>query len=180
MASPDARNNEIGDPVAVEVSLSAEHAPLCSDTVLYRSLTRAGMYLKETVHPGTGNAFTPLAFMRRAPNRETGQKRDAQGFSVTLANGRSRSDVVETEKAYKPKAICSLLVADVEAASGTIVRGEPVSLQVVQDRPDHANIVGLPEVIEEPPTTAEARNAYADAELLGGVLAARAVLVWQK
>lgn len=132
-------------------------------------------------HPATGNHITPLAFMRRGPHPQTGAKRDANGFSVTLKDGRTEAEVIASEMTLKPKAVCALTAGATRSLTGLTTPQEgTVVTDVIQDKPDHANIVGLPEVPEDPPTTDAGRIAFADAEFLGGELAKRVQIVWSK
>ena len=164
-----------------QVPDTAAWPPLAPETVLYRPLTRGGMVSWNRPNPITNNCLTPLAFMRRPPHPETGQRRDVHGFSVTLANGRTENDVVFAELKYDPRAICRLTVGEARSVSGTrLSDGVVVTVEPVQDAADHANLVALPEVLEEPATTEAGRKATADAEFIGGKLAALAEVVWRK
>ena len=114
-----------------------------------------------------GNRPTAQAFMRRGPNPNTQQPRDVAGLSVTLAGRRTEPQVLAEEIAkWNPRGICKILIADVYATSET--------LDVVPDKPTHANITGLPEVPEDPPTTEAGKIGYRNAEFWGGELAMRA------
>ncbi|WP_395091087.1 hypothetical protein [Armatimonas sp.] len=121
-----------------------------------------------------GQRPTPAAFMRRGPRQDTGELRDVAGLSVTLANLRTEQQVVNNEQNNwkNLRGICVIAVTDVMDVSPT--------LDIIPDKPTHANIKGLPEVPEDPPTTDAGKEAYKKAEFFGRELASRARMCWVK
>ena len=81
-------------------------------------------------------AINPPAFMRRPPNPKTGDPRDLDGLSVSLASGGETVD--KLVKRWTCYAVCSLFQSGVES-----IDVEP-RLGVVPDSDVHANITGLP------------------------------------
>lgn len=137
---------------------------LDDDCDTYRALLKPNML--------AGDKVLPPAFMRRQPHPETGQPRDVDGLSVSLRNGRSEQDTAEAAAAEfeRCRAVCKISARSIRAAA-------PGVLDAVQDAPEHANIVGLPERPADL-TTPTGQKIQADAEFLGGELAKRSLIVW--
>jgi hypothetical protein len=113
-------------------------------------------------------------FMRRPPHPETGAERDTKGLSVTLRNGREEETTCRdaAAKMNDIPAVCRIGTGDVRA----VAVAPP--LDVIQDEPDHANIVHLPRVPPADIATDKGKAQRAYAEFIGGELAKQAVVVW--
>lgn len=141
--------------------------PLSPECELYRALLKPSMV--------SGTHVLPPAFMRRPPHPVTGEERDADGLSVSLAAGRDEPTTIraEVERFSRCVAVCRIPVREVRDVETT------PRLDAIQDAEDHANITGLPKMPADV-TTEEGKSAVARAEFLGGELARRATVVWHK
>ncbi len=97
---------------------SEKFVPLSSDAIVYRALIK-----KKWVNEDTGEILPDAFFLRK--------ERGETGISVNIANVCSPEDCAAR---FKCKFVASLQVK--------IVRD--LGLDVVQDKPNHANINGLP------------------------------------
>jgi hypothetical protein len=108
-------------------SMTGEYPPLECSCIVYRALLR-----REHVDPDSGNALA-AAFMRR-------RQVDVEGLSVSLAEQRTAEEVAASFN--RCRAVVSLHVG----------RVRNLSLDVIQDEPDHANITGVPYPDDDPDT----------------------------
>ena len=101
---------------------------LANDCTVYRLLLAGGSFDKKTGKPLSGG-------FKRRPPKPDGTLRDQSGLSVCQSD---TNDVSTLAKRWDPKAIVSLLVGDIRSIK------TPPSLDVIPDKPNHANIVNLP------------------------------------
>jgi hypothetical protein len=120
----------------------------------------------------------PRVFMRRPPTSE-GTERDQKGLSVALAGDRDETTTCTkvAQQFNECKHVCRILCGTVRSLG--IEAPEAAGLDVVQDAVFHANIIGLPSVPPPNIATDEGKFARAKAERIGGLLARKAVVVWQ-
>ncbi len=116
-------------------------APLSCNEIVYRALMKKNWMSEDTgqVRPG--------AFFLRKHRAET-------GLSVNISTVCSPQDCAER---FRCKAVASLHVG----------RIRDLGLDVVQDKPDHANIIGLP----------YREDNLAEAERLAGLLAKQSRII---
>ena len=138
---------------------------------LYRAITKRAWYK---------NGELSLFVFTRRPPKDDGTERDTDGLSVMLVEKREVQSACETEAALFTdcRAVSQIATGAVRALSPPSGTNEP--LDAVQDRRYHANITGLPKVPLPSVMTPEGVAARDKAQVLGGELANRAVVVWTK
>ena len=75
---------------------------MSDNELLYRALPEAYRINFKAINQRTGNYLTPRAFTRRPPRLDTHARRDPNGFSVTLADGRDEAVICEGEPEMPP------------------------------------------------------------------------------
>jgi hypothetical protein len=157
-----------GEETEGSVSSPFSYSALPDTEPLYR-------LINYTNHISKDGKVKRNVFMRRPPHPETGAERDTKGLSVTLRNGREEETTCRdaAAKMNDISAVCRIGTGDVRA----VAVAPP--LDVIQDEPDHANIVRLPRVPPADIATEEGIKQRAYAELVGGELAQKAAIVWK-
>jgi hypothetical protein len=128
--------------VAMAESSMSQFERLLGDSIIYRAILR-----KQWIDEDTGRVKADAYFLRASE----------YGLSVNIAS------------ACSPQQCAELFRKCYGIASLEIGRVRELGLDVEQDSPNHANIVGLP----------YQENNLAEAERLAGLLAKRSQIVWK-
>jgi hypothetical protein len=128
--------------VEVVQSSMKQFEPLPADSIVYRAILR-----KQWIDEDTGRIKADAYFLRAGE----------PGLSVNIAS------------VYSPQQCAELFRKCYGIASLEVGRVRELGLEVEQDSPHHANIIGLP----------DPEDHLAEAERLAGLLARRSQWVWQ-